>query len=376
MKNFIFYENSLDRGVSIGHYIDMANIRDVARAAGVSPATVSRTFATPNLINAQTQKRVIEIARQLNYRPPRLRTAKGEMAARTVSSTVSARDAIGFQFFSATTTPHDTLASNTFYGAVFAGAMEEASAQGLHLLVHTTSRHALSLEMPRMVQEQAIGGMLLVGTADPEILATFAEHVPNIVLVDNRDETGVYESVISDGFGGAFAATRYLLDLGHRHIGFYLSEEGITTFQDRLRGYRCALLEAGIFPEKKLLLITSGPEEQRQKQIGEYLTSESRPTALVSANDDSALRILRACRTMDLTVPDDISLVGFDDIELSRHANPPLTTVRVAREQMGRLAVRRLYARLNKEVESSITERPVRHEIPVKLIVRESCRAM
>ncbi|MBC8101301.1 MAG: LacI family DNA-binding transcriptional regulator [Cytophagales bacterium] len=352
----------------------MANIRDVARAAGVSPATVSRTFTTPDLINAQTQKRVIEIARQMNYRPPRLRTSKGSLVSKTVSATVSARDAIGFQFFSAV--PGDTLGSNTFYGPVFAGAMEEASTLGLHLLVHTTSRHALSLEVPRMVQEQAIGGMLLVGTADPEILSTFAAHVPNIVLVDNRDEAGIYESVISDGFGGVYAATHYLLGLGHRRIGFFLSEPGITTFQDRLRGYLCALYEAGVSVEPDLVLRGDGPDERRADQLSAYLTGPHRPTALITANDDTALVALQVCRTLNLTVPNDLSLVGFDDIEFSSHANPSLTTVRVAKEQMGRLAVRRLHARLGKESASSLLEQPVRHEIPVTLVIRESCQAL
>lgn len=371
MKYFICYEKSLDRRRNIGNDEGMANIRDVARAAGVSPATVSRTFATPDLINAQTQKRVIEIARQMNYRPPRLRTTKGSLAAKTVSTSVSARDAIGFQFFSAV--PGDTLGSNTFYGPVFAGAMEEASVLGLHLLVHTTSRHALSLEVPRMVQEQAIGGMLLVGTADPEILSTFAAHVPNIVLVDNRDETGIYESVISDGFGGAYAAAQHLLTLGHRRIGFYLSDQRVTTFQDRLRGYLCAMYEAGIPVEPDLVLRGEG-DERRTEHLCHYLTNSRRPTALITANDDSAMNIIQVCRSLDLMVPDDLSLVGFDDIDFSGHTNPPLTTVRVAKEQMGRLAVRRLYARLNNESASSLIEQPVRHEIPVTLVVRESCR--
>jgi LacI family transcriptional regulator len=352
----------------------MANIRDVARAAGVSPATVSRTFAAPNLINAQTQKRVIEIARQMNYQPPRLRGAKVGTTTNSVSATVSTHDAIGFQFFSAV--PGDTLGSNTFYAPMFAGAMEAASALGLHLLAHTTSRHALSLEVPRMVQEQAIGGMLLVGTADPEILATFAQHVPNIVLVDNRDETGIYESVISDGFGGAYDATRYLLNLGHRDIGFYLSEGGVTTFLDRLRGYRCALIESGILPDPRLTLCGVGTNEEKKTQLCGYLTSAKRPTALIAANDDAALKVLLACRATYLTVPDDLSLIGFDDIDLSLHSTPPLTTMRVAKEQMGRLAVRRLYARLSNESESSLLEQPVRHEIPVSLVVRESCRAI
>lgn len=356
----------------------MANIRDVARAAGVSPATVSRTFATPNLINVQTQKRVIEIARQLNYRPPHLRSAKtGGRIAKSVSATVSARDAIGFQFFTATDSPYDTLAGNNFYGPVFTGAMEEASNLGLHLLVHTTNRHALSLEMPRMVQEQAIGGMLLVGTADPEILATFAAHVPNLVLVDNRDETGIYESVISNGFGGAYAATRHLLDLGHRRIGFLLSEQGVTTFEDRLHGYLSALFDAGITPDQGLVLRAKVDSNELQlEQLSSYLSASGRPTALVSSNDNAAIQVLRLCRSLEISVPADLSVIGFDDIEISSHTDPPLTTVRVAKEQMGRLAVRRLYARLNNESESSLVEQPVRHEIPVTLVVRESCRSI
>jgi LacI family transcriptional regulator len=337
---------------------------------------VSRTFAAPDLINAQTQKRVIEIARQMNYRPPRLRNASVSSAAKNVSPRVSARDAIGFQFFTATNSPDDTLAGNTFYAPVFAGAMEEASNLGLHLLVHTTNRHGLSLEIPRMIQEQAVGGLLLVGTADPEILSTFAAHVPNIVLVDNRDETGVYESVISDGFGGAYSATRHLLDLGHRRIGFFMSEPGITTFQDRQRGYLSALFEAGIPLEHNLVLRGEATDEARNAQLRDYLSSADRPTAMVTANDDASLQTLRACRSLGLTVPDDLSLVGFDDVDFSSHTSPPLTTLRVAKEQMGRLAVRRLHARLNQESASSLIELPVRHEIPVSLVVRESCRTI
>jgi len=226
----------------------MASIRDVAKTAGVSPATVSRTFTAPNLISAQTQQRVLEVARQLNYRPPRLRNTRLQEAGgieerkNTAAIAAIARRAIGFQFFTATSSPFDIIATNLFYAPVFAGAQAEAALLGLHLLVHTTNRHHLQAkEIPRMVEDQAIGGMLLVGTPDPEALDIFAAHVPNLVLVDNRDETSRYECILSDGFGGAFAATRYLLELGHRRIAFYLSEAGVAPFQDRLRGYLCAL---------------------------------------------------------------------------------------------------------------------------------------
>lgn len=361
----------------------MASIRDVAKEAGVSPATVSRAFTTPDLINEETHKRVMEAARLLDYRPPRLRAAARARTAavrRPVAPPV--RDAIGFQFFSATSTAGDTLASNTFYAPVLSGAQAEASALGLHLLVHTTDRHSLAAEMPRMILEQAIGGMLLVGTADPEVLTAFSAHVREIILVDNRDDKEHYESIIPDGFGGAYAATRHLLELGHRKLGFFMTERGVRTFQDRLRGFVCAQFEAGIAANPAWVVqgisaITDQEKRERDTRMIALLRSADRPTAILAANDDHALRMLRACRELGLRVPNDISVIGFDDSPYSSHADPPLTTVHVDKEYMGRLAVRRLAARFQEGGASDQTDRsPICLQIPVTLVQRESCQAL
>jgi DNA-binding LacI/PurR family transcriptional regulator len=359
----------------------MASIRDVAQAAGVSPATVSRTFTSPNLCNAQTQRRVLEAAKLLDYRPPRMRgqpRAAGSNGAALHSGVTLARDAIGFQFFTATNNPSDTIARNTFYLPVLVGAQSEAAALGMHLLMHSTNRHDLSVEVPKMVQEQAISGMLLVGTADPDVFAVFARHVPNLVLVDSRDETGSLESVISDGFGGAFVATRYLLELGHRRIAFMLPESDVTTFQDRLRGWLCALFENGIQPEPSWIFGTHPDEEKRPALCASFLqiARENRPTAVVAANDLNALLLMRTCREIGVRVPEDLSIVGYDDAEGAEFAHPPLSTVRVDKEFMGRLAVRRLWSRLHGESEACLARPHVRHEIPIELVVRSSCRAL
>jgi LacI family transcriptional regulator len=379
----------------------MASIRDVAQAAGVSPATVSRTFTTPSLCNAQTQRRVLEAAKLLDYRPPRLRTVRGlrgdgsgagpgsggssgsiSVEAGPNKGRTLAREAIGFQFFSATSSPLDTIARNTFYLSVLVGAQAEAAALGMHLLMHSTNRHDLSVEVPKMVQEQAIGGMLLVGTADPAVFAVFARHVPNLVLVDSRDETGTFESVISDGFGGAYLATRYLQELGHRRIGFLLPEPGIVTFQDRLHGWLCAMFESGNGSSGALLdpswvFGTDADEDRRQELFAAFLRqpASSRPTAVVCANDQNALILLRVCRDLGVRVPYDLSVVGYDDAEGAEHAHPALTTMRVDKEFMGRLAVRRLWSRLHGEHEVCLTQPQVRHETPVTLVERASCRA-
>jgi DNA-binding LacI/PurR family transcriptional regulator len=369
----------------------VASIRDVAKQAGVSPATVSRAFATPELINEQTQQRVFEAARLLGYRPPRLRGG-GTVGARVAAAprlrqaespaatAAPLHDAIGFQFFSAT--PDDALGNNLFYAPVLAGAQAEAAALGLHLLVHSTDRHALADEMPRMVGEQAVGGLLLVGTADHAVLRALSAHVRQIVLVDNRDETGPYESVLSDGFGGAYGATRYLLKLGHRRIAFLDGEPGVPTFDDRRRGWLAALFEAGVSPDASWVLGGQEDDESRRGALYAALTTVTaaeRPTAILAANDHNALHAIRACRDASLRIPADVSLVGFDDVYWAAHSDPPLTTVGVDKEYMGRLAVRLLHARLRGD--GALGARrgareplPLRHVIPVSLVVRESCR--
>src|SRR5262249_36950753 len=148
---------------------------------------------------------------------------------------------IGFQFFSHTET--ETAQNNAFYAPLLHGAQAEAEASGRHLLLFTMHRHCISGELPRMVRKKQLAGMLLVGTADPEILTAFYAHIPHIVLVDNRDVTGQHDSIVSNGFEGAFAATRYLFELGHRHIGFAMTEPQTLTFRDRLHGYVSAHFE-------------------------------------------------------------------------------------------------------------------------------------
>ena len=345
----------------------MPSITDVAKIAGVSTATVSRTFNTPRLINEQTQRRVLDAARQLNYEPRRAR-----LAAVSGKSFTSSLGYIGFQFFAAT--PSDSLLSNTFYASVLAGVQAEAAAFKLHLLLHTTDRHSLSQEIPKMILQRAVAGILLVGTTDPAILATFAQHVQNIVLIDNRDETNAYESVVSNGFGGAYDAACYLLELGHRRIGFFLGEPSVPTFQDRLHGYQCALLNAGIMPDPSLV-ISGASSEDREANLGSLLCSSQAPTALIAANDDYAFVTMRVCRQVFRRIPEDISLIGFDDVPRSREAYPALTTVRVDKEYMGRLAVRRLHARLCTE-NTAQSEPSICNQIPVCLVVRQSCRAV
>jgi LacI family transcriptional regulator len=304
-------------------------------------------------------------------------------------------DTIGFQFFGQDET--DLVGSNGFYGPVLAGAQSEAAKVGMHLMMHATHRYELSERLPKMIEERSVAGLLLVGIAGRRVVETFAEHVPHIVLVDNLDETGRVDCILPDGFRGMYSATRYLMDLGHKNIGYYVDSSPSPTFKDRLHGYLCAHVDAGLTPGPRLVV----PEKRSEHVavICEYLSAETRPTAMVAASDWLALDLIKACALVGVKIPHDLSIVGYDDIEISAMTDPALTTVRVEKELLGRLAVQRLLHHIEREPQPLFRGRakapaggerptganqdgfqreepPIHITVPVSLICRQSCRAI
>ena len=349
----------------------MVSILQVAKEAGVSPSTVSRTFTSPGLLKEETCSRVIETAKRLNYKPRHQRVTDSRIRSAKTKSKLSNSDTIGFQFFAYNEL--DLLQSNGFYGPVLAGAQAECAKLGMHLLLHATHRHQLLNQLPKMVEERAVSGMLLVGTADPKILAMFSEHIPNIVLVDNRDISGNHDCIIPDGFHGMYEAAKHLISRGHTKIGFYEDSTAPATFEDRLYGYLCAINDAGLTPAPRLI-ITSGVIEDRVNSICDYLSKKDRPSAIVAANDMLAFDVMEACHRMNINIPDELSVIGYDDIEFSALTRPALTTVRVEKEYLGRLGVRRLYYLMHRDHEAEANEPPIQLTIPVSLVHRQTCR--
>jgi DNA-binding LacI/PurR family transcriptional regulator len=345
----------------------MSSIQEVAKHAGVSTATVSRTFSTPDLLSHETRERVLQVADRLNYRPRR-RASKASSEAPKVAEV---SDCLGFLFFASDT---DSNQINEFYASVLVGAQEEAAQLGMHMIVRTLPRYEALLEMPKMSREQAVTGALLVGAAPRHVISEFVDQLPSTVLVDNKLPGISLDSVMSDGFGGMLEATRYLLDLGHRKIGFVLNEPSAPSFQDRLRGYICAHYDAGLTPNPKWILMARRNQDVEMLLTG-MLRDDDRPTAIVAANDMNAFTVMKACRDTGLSIPGDISLIGFDDMPFSIHAYPPLTTVAVDKQYMGRLAVRQLQRRIEEagSAEGRI-DPPIEITVLVSLVKRGTCR--
>ncbi|MDQ2688203.1 MAG: LacI family transcriptional regulator [Armatimonadota bacterium] len=342
----------------------MSSIYEVARQAGVSAATVSRTFRTPDKLSQETRRHVLDVAARLNYTPRRHTPEAG-----TGAGAVETAQSVGFFFFTADS---DSGRLNDFYAPVMMGAQAEASQAGMTLTLRTASRYEGPAEPIPSFRAQEVAGALLVGAALPDVLAAYDAPGLPAVLVDNRDETGRRDCILSDGFGGAGAATRSLLELGHRRIAFVQDEATAPSFRDRRNGYLCALWEAGIIPQAPWVVST--PRRVPLEPFVQALRAlPEPPTAIVAANDVIGFGLLTACRALGLCVPQDVSIVGFDDTAFSVHAYPALTTVRVDKEQMGRLAVRQLLTRIA-EAQSEAGQLPAAHLIvPVSLVERDSC---
>jgi LacI family transcriptional regulator len=278
------------------------------------------------------------------------------------------KDALGFLFFGLN---RDANKISHFYSSVLMGAQAEAARLGLHFVVDTLPRLRRADCLPKMLREDAVAGMLLVGAAPPEVLAPLQDIVP-LVLVDNEYKTGLHDSILADDFNGAMAAIRYLIALGHRKIGFLMNEPMAPSFKARYHGYLSAHFEADIVPDRKWI-ISAEPDQPIDQLLRPILTCNKRPTAFFAASDFNAFNIMKECRELGVRVPEDVSVIGFDNDIFSDHTTPPLTTIHVDKDYMGQLAVRRLYVRIKEEQERRLPEPAIRVHVPATLLIRSSC---
>jgi len=334
----------------------MPSIFEVAKQAGVSASTVSRTFNSPHLITDKTKKRVLEAAEQVNYRPPRSRAPR--------SNQEPLHATLGFHFFAEG--PHDKLQRNAFYSQVLAGALSEAADLEVQLVLSSSCRHDSEAPLPRALQNRSLAGALLVGAPNPEIVKEFTDNLGNLVFVDSRDPSGEHDSIVTDNFSGALAAAQYLIGLGHRRIGFVSGLDDVDSFIERMNGYVCAHFQAGLPFDRSFVL------RKHDDEIYACLRRPDRPTAFMGANDESALVVLQICQELGLHIPRDVSLVGFDDLDFAARMVPALTSVHVPIGNLGRLGVRRLYAKIVDSGNPGLTDLPSCSLVPVSLVVRAS----
>lgn len=326
-------------------------IKDVAREAGISVATVSRVLNDSGPVHAATRERVREIARRLRYSP--------SGAARSLITNKT--HTIGVLL---------PALYGEFFSEVIRGIDQTAYRNGHHLLVSSSHADRDELEAVLRAMHARVDGLLVM---TPGLDArTLAENLPPrlpLVLINTSLDEGSFASVTVDNFGGAHSMVRHLLERGHRRIAIIQGTRGNHDAHHRLRGYRAALDEAGIALDPALEIEGNFTEAAGHAAIPRVLALEPRPTAIFASNDSMAIGALSALREAGLRVPRDLSVVGFDDIPIARYMDPPLTSVHVAISELGGYATKRLL----EVMEKAGKQEPSREVCDTTLVIRESC---
>ncbi len=349
-------------------------LSDIAKQCGVSTATVSLVLSGSSRISRATKRRVLRVIKQSGYYP--------NIAARMLSTNNTKALCV--------VVPHIShIFSNPFFGEVLSGIYDYASKNDYKILLEAaTYEFCFYKKYLQLFKERTIDGMLYVGsTLDDAYLIDFEkDNMPFIQVGSYIPELNL-SYVIGDNLTGGYLATRHLIELGHRRIAFITGNFKVVSAQDRFMGYKKALREAGIPVDKSIILKADFDEKTGYQAMCKLLERcgdvtirrfgkeasrgvIARPTAVFAGNDLMALGAIRAVEEKKLKVPDDIAVVGMDNIRMSAAGDSMLTTVEYNIYQMGKVACEELIKQIEDSADGQIKE-----ILPVKLVVRETCGA-
>lgn len=342
-------------------------IYDIARELGLSAGTVGHALNGTGRISENTRKQVVLAATKMGYRP--------SLIAKSLSS--SRTSTLGVM------TP---VIGNTAYSAMVNGIESVAYDAGYNIILCCSefdqNREDHYLEMLR---SRGVEGIVTIPSRRVISHAGQIEHilriedsgVPVVVLEQNIAEDSLTR-VIMDNHSSAKRIARHLISLGHERIGFLHLGREETDFagNERFAGYRDALREAGLFFSEEMAAQAASISDYEcdrydQAQFERYYEAAGRPSAIFAVCDMLAIKIILACHMIGLRIPEDIAVVGFDNIAVSGLVNPPLTTIHQPAYQMGKRAADLVLGRIDGRLDC-----PVSEKIQGKLIVRQSCGAM
>lgn len=330
----------------------MATIKDVAREASVSIATVSRVFNDATVVREETARRIRDVAASLRYAPHG--GARSLSTSRTNTLGVLLPDLFG-----------------EFFSELIHGIDLTARRSGYHILVSRSWEGRTEIEEAMRAMRGRVDGVLLMS---PDIDADSLLNVPPslpVVLLCSPARGPEFDSVIIENFRGAREMVGHLTSLGHRRIAIIKGALGNYDAAERLRGYRAALRDAGVTPERSLERDGDFTEAGGYAAALEVLAIEPRPTAIFAANDSMAIGALSALRESGVRIPEDMAVAGFDDIPLARYMDPPLSSVRVPIADLGARAVETLLHAITHK--SDHTRQ--RERVSTNLVIRRSTGA-
>ncbi|WP_238883631.1 LacI family DNA-binding transcriptional regulator [Clostridium sp. YIM B02551] len=329
------------------------SIKDVAREAGVSIATVSRVLNDIDVVNEETKKKVLDAIKKLGYRPNIV--ARSLKTQRTKTIGILVPDI-----------------SSQFYPEVVRGAEDVSNIYDYNvILCNSDFDGEKEKEYLKVLKEKMVDGVLYMSSSlQDETLDLINELDLKTVLVETKDKEGTLPSVIIDNVKATYDATKYLLDKGLKNIGYIgMEKEALNAWAERYNGYEKALKEANVNVDEKLTFFKSLKANTGYEGINEILSSGKKLDGLVCGSDEVAMGAINALRDKGIKVPEDVKVIGFNNISVAELFYPKITTVAQPMYDMGSVAMRMLIKIIN--------QKPIdqaHYVLEHELIERESCK--
>lgn len=325
----------------------MSNIRDVARLAGVSVATVSRALSNPEKVSPESLEKVHKAIAEVGYRPNML--ARNFRSARAYAVVVLVPDI-----------------ANPFY-SLFIRALEDRAHQKGYavLLGDTRGTPEREMEYIRRVETRLADGIVQLRPSSEKSQNNIPADVPCVNACGCEYTVG--PAIRIDNRGAAKSMVNYLISLGHRRIGVISGLKDNPHAIDRLEGYKEALADAGIPFEKELIAEGDFTMWSGLNAAFQFCNMKNRPTAIFSMNDEMAIGAMQTLKSQGIRIPEDISVTGFDDIAYAKYSDPSLTTISQPAEEMGKMAMDMLLKVIEGE---PLSQREC--VLPTEFIIRKS----
>lgn len=313
-------------------------LKDVAKLASVSLTTASYSLNNNPLITEETKRKVLKAAQELNYRPNGIAKNLKNQKTNIIGLFIS-----GF--------------SGPFFNEMISGVQDIVMKDGYELVVcATVDQHRL------LVERYVDGAIVLNYHMDDALLESLASEKFPIVVMDRRLDHPFIQNVLLPNEKGITVAVEELIQKGHRRIGFVAGSDKAYDGEMRLKGFRQAIENKGLGLKEEDIIRADFTEISGHIQMDRFLEeNDDYPTAFICANDEMAIGAIRSLKEKGLHVPEDVAVVGFDDINVAQYLNPSLTTIRVHRQQWGNIAAKTLLRMMNQEFGFEVKETAIEY---------------
>ena len=332
----------------------MATIKDVAKMAGVSTTTVSHVINKTRFVAQETESLVLQAIKDLNYSPSAVARSLKVNTTKSIGMIVTTSEA-------------------PYFAEIIHAVEEHCYRQGYSLFLCNTQNNSEKIKNHlEMLAKKRVDGILVMCSEylpDSLNLLHSFENIPMVVMDWGPN---VHTDIILDNsFDGGYLATKHLIENGHKYIGIIAGELTKTTAKTRYEGFIHAMKEAGLTVNPNWVMEGFFEPEDGYECMNKILSQDNLPTAVFCCNDVMALGAISAIGEKSLRVPEDISIIGYDNIHASRFYSPPLTTVHQSKSRLGVQAVNLLFERINHK-----SDQKEKIEIHPELVVRKSVKKM